>query len=712
MLRKVIAAGLALVLLFSVPAVAAGKQEAAAPPESQQTAIRECYVGDNRLEVPGEMGYFYVDDHYRTQVPLRAISEAMGLTVTWVGAEQKAVIDGGLKGQIVFYVGSSTYTVGGETLTMDTAPVIWAPGRLHVPVRFLVEAAGGSVSLLKYRNAYYLYLYFPKGNVTPTPPSWAVDDYVTFTETTAYQPENWAKILEFRERVEAGENVYFEVRDFCMSKDLGIGVDDGIYYECQLLHTELGRRGFRGQTSEDSWTPNLGASLRDGAVRTEEQELSMYRWTLRRAAAVRTIRSWDWHDLRVNSKPRYPGQAVGDELWVQKLDRQALLAEHWFDCVRNDPIHLYTVAYWTPDTDVGFNSSPAYMDALGDATYYDGRQLARGCGPYQSGDTVMFDLRQLANSLWWEYTKDEVPNGLPVGGTYATGGICLNYYSDDWKREADGSLTISDKGNPQWKPGEILHTIRLQVGSPVAVVDGVEVDLGHPVEQRGWGNPYEAFCVPMSFLTDVLGEQVVYDESQHAWFIGRDLELGDTNLKDWARGMNAMLCMVDGEQDEIRFDPSLLGLFPRGFLDSYGNNAIPGRIYAAYYLYHGWNAMDGESVRAAANALNLSAAASGNSCPAWDAFRVGQLAAWGFTADYISLEEAMSLLYPAAKVIHDSYDSWEEACQDYLRGYEAFVGSNESDFYQLRAEAWSAAKSTGLYDDSLFQTAVIPYSAG
>lgn len=707
MLRKMIAAGLALVMLWSGSAVAAGEQETAAPPESQQTAIRECYVGEDRLEVPAEMGYFYVDDHYRTQVPLRAISEAMGLTVTWVGAEQKAVINGGLKGQIVFYVGSPTYTVGGQTLTMDTAPVIWAPGRLHVPVRFLVEAAGGSVSLVEYRDRNYLYLYFPKGNVTPTPPSWATDDYVTFTDTTAYQPDNWAKILDFRRRVEAGENVYFEVRDFCISKNLGAGVDDGIYYECQLLHAELGRRGFKGQQG-DTWIPNLGASPREGAIRTEEQELSMFRWTLRRNAVVES-RSFNWHGLRVGSDPRYPGQPVGDAPWVAKLDRHALMEEHWFDGVRNDPIHLYTIADWTPQTDHGFNESVWFLNVLGDDTYYDGRQLARLCGPYESGGTVMFDLQQLAASLWWEYRQDEVPSGSPLGGTYVTGGIHLNYYSDSWQRKADGSLVISDKGNPMWKPGEVLHTIDLQVGSSIAVVDGVAVDLGHPVEQRGWGSSTEAFCVPMSLLTDVLGEQVVYDESRHAWFIGQDLELGGTNLKEWARGMNAMICMVDNEDNEVRFDPNLFGLFPRGFWDSYGNNQIPGRVYAAYYLYHGWNAMDGESVKAAAKALNASAAAPGNSCPAWDAFRVGQLAAWGFTAGYISLEEAMDLLYPAAKTIRESYGSWEEACEDYLQGYKAFVGG-QNDLYQLRAEAWSAAKAAGLYDDALFKTAVIPYS--
>ncbi len=717
MSRRPISLLLVFALLFSASFISASAAPATevqegAPPKEQRTAIRDCYVGDQCLEVPKDMGYFYVDENYRTQVPLRAISEAMGLTVTWVGEEQKAVIDGGLKGQIVFSVGSPSYTVGGETLTMDTTPVVWAPGRLHVPVRFLVEAAGGSVFL--YRpwsdEPCYLYLYFPKGNATPTPPSWAVDDYVTFTDTTVYQPENWAKILDFRARVEAGENVYFEVRDFCQSKKLGRGVDDGIYYECQLLHAELGRRGYRGEKGNSRY-PSLGVSTREGAARTQEQELSMFRWELRRCAAVETapLNGEDWHGLRVGSDPVYPDRPQGDEAWVAKLDRRALLAEPWFDGVRNDPIHLYSVADWTPDTDVGFNDSPKFLDALGDAVYYDNRQMARDCGPYQSGDTVMFDLAQLVRSLWWEYDEQTVPSGAPWGGEHTTGEVYLNYYSDDWQRGADGALVISDKGNPMWKPGEIIHTIKLRVGSPIAVVDGVEVDLGHPVEQRGWGKN-QAFCVPKSFLTDVLREQVVYDEARHAWFIGRDVDLGDTNLKDWARGMNAMVCMVDGGGDEVKFDPQLLGMFPRGFWDSYSRNMIPGRVYAAYYLYHGWNAMDTQSVKTTANALNAAATNPGNPCPAWDAFRVGQVVAWGFTAGYISLDETMELLYPAAKVIHDSYDSWDSACRDYLQGYLAFTGGADSELYQLRAAAWESAKAAGLYDDTLFQTDVIPYS--
>ena len=41
--------------------------------------------------------------------------------------------------------------------------------------------------------------------VTPTPPSWCPEDeYAVFEGSAAYEPENWAAILEGRAAVEAG----------------------------------------------------------------------------------------------------------------------------------------------------------------------------------------------------------------------------------------------------------------------------------------------------------------------------------------------------------------------------------------------------------------------------------------------------------------------------------------------------------------------------
>ena len=66
----------------------------------------------------------YVDKNSRTMVPLRAVGEALGLTVSWNGAAREAIFG---------------------TVTMDTAAVV-SKGRTYAPVRYLAEYFGYTVS--------------------------------------------------------------------------------------------------------------------------------------------------------------------------------------------------------------------------------------------------------------------------------------------------------------------------------------------------------------------------------------------------------------------------------------------------------------------------------------------------------------------------------------------------------------------------------------
>lgn len=84
----------------------------------------------------------------RTLVPLRAIFEAMGYTVTWNESTQTAAAVNG-SNKITVQVGSSviSYTTDGKsgTYTCDVEPQI-VSDRILVPVRAIAESAGCSVS--------------------------------------------------------------------------------------------------------------------------------------------------------------------------------------------------------------------------------------------------------------------------------------------------------------------------------------------------------------------------------------------------------------------------------------------------------------------------------------------------------------------------------------------------------------------------------------
>ena len=86
----------------------------------------------------------FIDENSRTMVPLRAVAEALGLTVSWDGAKREAIFTDGTK-TLYFPIGSSiARTSSGETIQMDTAAVI-KNDRTYAPIRYLAEYFGFGV---------------------------------------------------------------------------------------------------------------------------------------------------------------------------------------------------------------------------------------------------------------------------------------------------------------------------------------------------------------------------------------------------------------------------------------------------------------------------------------------------------------------------------------------------------------------------------------
>jgi hypothetical protein len=86
----------------------------------------------------------FINADSRTMVPLRAVAEALGLTVNWDGAAREAIFTDGAK-TLYFPIGSSAARSGdGGTVQMDTAAVI-VNDRTYAPIRYLAEFFGRTV---------------------------------------------------------------------------------------------------------------------------------------------------------------------------------------------------------------------------------------------------------------------------------------------------------------------------------------------------------------------------------------------------------------------------------------------------------------------------------------------------------------------------------------------------------------------------------------
>jgi branched-chain amino acid transport system substrate-binding protein len=80
----------------------------------------------------------------RTFVPIRLVAETFGADVQWDGTARTVTIKSDTT-TIILKIGSTDVTVNGKTVTLEAAPFIKKPGRTMVPIRLISESLGLSV---------------------------------------------------------------------------------------------------------------------------------------------------------------------------------------------------------------------------------------------------------------------------------------------------------------------------------------------------------------------------------------------------------------------------------------------------------------------------------------------------------------------------------------------------------------------------------------
>lgn len=85
-------------------------------------------------------------ENERTLVPLRIISENLGLNVEWNGDSKQALISNPLDNlNYIFEIDKAEYAKGDTKISMDVAPKI-VQGRTLVPIRVIAEAFGQKIN--------------------------------------------------------------------------------------------------------------------------------------------------------------------------------------------------------------------------------------------------------------------------------------------------------------------------------------------------------------------------------------------------------------------------------------------------------------------------------------------------------------------------------------------------------------------------------------
>ena len=116
----------------------------AQPEQEEAPFVLTMQIGNPMMTVNGEgkaideNGTTPVVDNNRTLVPIRAIIEEMGGTVTWDAEKSAASLSLG-ENTVVLVIGSETATLNGEEKALDTAPKI-INNRTMLPIRFIAES--------------------------------------------------------------------------------------------------------------------------------------------------------------------------------------------------------------------------------------------------------------------------------------------------------------------------------------------------------------------------------------------------------------------------------------------------------------------------------------------------------------------------------------------------------------------------------------------
>lgn len=136
-MKKIIALTLALIMLTSVCASAAGLEF--------RIGSDTMYERNEKIETHTLETAPYTKNG-RTMVPVRIISERFGAEVGWDGEKQEVSIKKDGK-EIILTIGSDVARVNGEEITLDAAPEEIG-GRTMVPVRFISENLGMNVKYI------------------------------------------------------------------------------------------------------------------------------------------------------------------------------------------------------------------------------------------------------------------------------------------------------------------------------------------------------------------------------------------------------------------------------------------------------------------------------------------------------------------------------------------------------------------------------------
>ncbi len=171
--------------------------------------------------------YPFIDSNNRTLVPVRVVSENLGMTVTWDPNARRV----GINNTMFLTIDSKYASVNGRTVEMDTKAII-VGGRTYVPLRFVSENFGVDVDWAR-NNLGGIDVFLNSGGTQPTPGKIPVASDFAHLEATLPQT--------LQTELSGGAQVL--TKDFVLSYikivlDSAVLVDNAIYFYLPKVPTQ------------------------------------------------------------------------------------------------------------------------------------------------------------------------------------------------------------------------------------------------------------------------------------------------------------------------------------------------------------------------------------------------------------------------------------------------------------------------------------------
>ena len=252
--------------------------------------------------------------------------------------------------------------------------------------------------------------------------------------------------------------------------------------------------------------------------------------------------------------------------------------------------------------------------------------------------------------------------------------------------------------------------IIMPIGSKTCTVNGepFQMDVAPYIENG-------RTMIPARYVSELFGQNIQWISDTRTAAVTENKALaGDTNLEQWAMAMGAYLGAANNGGNLTVFGGK--GRGQSYSKDVIGQPMAMGTVYtyewARYMLEDGWSIHDRTELIQTVCAMTVAghnasflhdvdmissmtdaqyrallSQATGmdaymfpytkalgekwgeRGILCWDLFRMSNLVQWGYAAGYLTYPEALALLEPAATALHDNFSSWEEACENYLDGY-------------------------------------------